>query len=123
LKIYKNSWFNRFADKSGITDNDLVKVIERIENGKIDADLGGGVIKQRIARQGQGRSKGYRAIILVRQKDKGFFVYGFSKSDKDNINKSDEREFKKLAESLLNMTDKQMRELLKVGDIYEVIRK
>jgi len=85
--------------------------------------LGRGVIKQRIARQGQSSSRGYRAIILIRQNDKCIFVYGFSKSDKSNISKSEEKEFKKLAESLLNVTDKQMKELLKVGNIYEVKRK
>lgn len=123
MKIYKNSWFTRFASKNEIDDRALVKAIERIEKGLIDADLGGSVIKQRIARQGQSSSRGHRAIILIRQNDKCFFVYGYPKSEKSNISTNEERGFKKLAESLLNISDLQIKELLKAGDIYEVKRK
>lgn len=101
----------------------MIKSIERVEKGLIDADLGGSVIKQRIARQGQSSSRGYRAIILIRQNDKCFFVYGFPKSEKSNISRSEEQGFKILAESLLNITDQQIEELLKYSDMYEVKRK
>ena len=58
MRIFKNTWFERFARKRKIEDSVLVDVIQRIERGQIDADLGGGVLKQRIARAGQGRSGG-----------------------------------------------------------------
>ena len=45
----------------------------------------GGVIKQRIARTGQGKSGGFRAIVLFRSQEWSFFVHGFAKSDTDNL--------------------------------------
>ena len=62
LQTYKTKWFGRFARREGIADSSLLEAIERAERGIIDADLGGGLIKQRVARKGQGRSGGYRPI-------------------------------------------------------------
>lgn len=81
MRIFKNSWFTRFARKEKISDEVLREAVQRAENSQVDADLGGGVIKQRIARPGQGKSKGYRAIILLRRGEEAFFVYGFAKGD------------------------------------------
>ena len=96
------------------------EAVARAEKCQIDADLGGGVIKQRIARPGQGRSKGYRTIILFRRGVKAFFEYWFSKSRRANINDDEERQFKEAAEHVLALTDKQLAELLKRGDFMEV---
>ena len=123
MKIYKNSWFDRFTHKNNIEDKDLIKAVERAEMGLIDADLGGSVIKQRIARKGQSSSKGYRAIVIFRQTEKYFFVYGYPKSEKSNLTVSEEREFKKLAGNVLKLTDHQIKELIKTGSMIEVKRK
>lgn len=64
MRVFKNAWFDRFARKQGITDEALLEAITRVKRGLIDADLGGGVIKQRVARAGQGKSGGFRTIIL-----------------------------------------------------------
>ena len=91
MRTYKSRWFQRFARKEAIADAVLLEAVARAEKGQIDADLGGGVIKQRISRPGQGRSKGYRTIILFRRGTKAFFVYGFAKSQRANI-EDDEKE-------------------------------
>src|SRR5882672_8396591 len=96
VRIFKSRWFQRFARKEGIADAVLREAVVRAEKGQIDADLGGEVIKQRIARPGQGRSKGYRTIILFRRGAKAFFVYGFSKSKRANINGVEETEFEEV---------------------------
>jgi hypothetical protein len=75
LKVFKNAWFGRFARKEKISAAALLGAVLRAENGQIDADLGGGVIKQRIARPGEGKSKGYRSIVLFRKGERCFFVY------------------------------------------------
>ena len=77
MRVFKNKWFTKFAQKEDISDATLCEAIKDAEAGRIDADYGGGVIKQRIARPNEGKSGGYRAIILYRQGDKAFFVYGF----------------------------------------------
>ena len=120
MRIFKSRWFQRFARKEGITDAALREAVARAEKGQIDADLGGGVIKQRIARPGQGRSKGYRTIILFRRGAKAFFEYGFSKSQRANINNDEETRFKEAAKHVLALTEKQLAELLKRGDFVEV---
>jgi len=88
--------------------------------GQIDADLGGQVIKQPIARHGQGRSKGYRTIILFRSGAKAFFVYGFAKSQRANINDDEEEQFKEAAKHVLALTETRLAELLKRSDFVEV---
>ena len=54
VRIFKNTWFTRFADKEGITDGELKEAANRLEAGQADADLGGGVYKIRVARSGEG---------------------------------------------------------------------
>lgn len=120
MRIFKSRWFQRFAGKEGIVDAALREAVARAEKGQIDADLGGEVIKQRIARPGQGRSKGYRTIIVFRSGANAFFMYGFSKSQRANINDDEQEQFKQAAKHVLALTEKQLAELLKRGDFLEV---
>src|ERR1039458_3396051 len=85
MKVFKTRWFARFARQEKIADDGLREAIERAERGLIDADLGGRLIKQRVARQGQGRSGGYRAIVAYRAASRAFFLHGFAKNDQENI--------------------------------------
>jgi len=85
VRIYKTKWLARFARRERISDRGLRDAALRAERGLIDADLGGGVIKQRVARAGQGRSGGYRMLLAFRSGDRAVFLYGFSKSTQDNI--------------------------------------
>jgi hypothetical protein len=85
MRIFKTKWLARFIRREGIADKSLREAIERADRGLIDADLGGGLIKQRVARQGQGRSGGYRMIVVYRAKDIAVFIYGFAKSERENI--------------------------------------
>lgn len=86
----------------------------------IDANLGGGVIKQRVSRLGQGHSGGYRTIVLYRQAHRAFFVYGFAKSGQANISEDEVAAFKKAARHILNLTDEQLAELIQNGQLSEV---
>jgi hypothetical protein len=120
LRIFKSRWVQRFARKEGIADAALREAVARAEKGQIDADLGGEVIKQRIARPGQGRSKGYRAIILFRRGARAFVVYGFAKNRRANIDDEEAKQFKDAAKHVLALTEKQLAELLMRGDFMEV---
>ncbi|HXM40707.1 MAG TPA: type II toxin-antitoxin system RelE/ParE family toxin [Bryobacteraceae bacterium] len=120
MRIFKSRWFQRFARKEGIADAVLREAIARAEMGQIDPDLGGNVVKQRIARHGQGKSKGYRTIILFRRGVKAFYVYGFAKSQRANIDDAEKEQFKEAAKHVLALTEKQLAELLKRGDFTEV---
>lgn len=120
MRVFKNAWFRRFARKERISDSDLREAVARAEAGRIDADLGGGVIKQRVARPGQGKSKGFRTIILFRQSERAFFVYGYAKSDRVNIRQDEETAFKEAAKHVLNLSDEQLDALMD-GDHFEEV--
>jgi hypothetical protein len=120
LRIFKKTWYQRFSRRENITDEILKDAIARAEKGTIDADLGGNIIKQRIARVGQGKSGGYRTIIVFKKDDKAFFVYGFAKSERENIDKSEIEVFKKAAKELLALSDKHLQELIDNGALTEV---
>ena len=74
MQVYKTKGFARFARRQRIDDDALCEAISRAEQGLIDADLGGGVIKQRVPRPGQGRSGGYRTIVFYRKQARAVFV-------------------------------------------------
>jgi hypothetical protein len=98
----------------------LLDAVARAQRGQIDADLGGGVIKQRIARPGEGRSKGYRTIIYFRRGNRAFFEFGFAKSQRANIDDDEREQFKAAAKQVLALNEKQLAELLRRGDFVEV---
>lgn len=119
MRIFKSRWFQGFARKERIADAALRDAVARAEKGQIDADLGGGVIKQRIARPGHGKSKGYRTIILFRRGEKAFFVYGFAKSARSNINDDEEHRFKEAAKIVLSFTEDVLAARVTRGDFVE----
>ena len=85
MRIFKTKMFARFARRERISDASLCEAVRRAELGLLDAQLGGGVIKQRVARPGQGRSGGYRVLIAYRPLTLSVFLYGFAKSERDNV--------------------------------------
>ena len=88
MRVFKTKLFAKFARRERIGDASLLQAIERARQGLVDADLGGGILKQRVARQGQGRSGGYRTLIAYRFGDFAVFLFGFAKSELDNIDSS-----------------------------------
>ena len=120
MRIFKNTWFSRFADKEGITDNELRGMVNQLEDGQADADLGSGVYKVRAARPGEGKSGGYRVIVFFRSGDRTFFVYGFSKSKRNNINKKERKAYKETAKEYFSFTDEQIEKRIKHGQLLEL---
>ena len=110
----------RFVRRHSIEDTDLRDAICRVTKGLIDADLGGGVIKQRIARPNQGKSGGYRSIILFRRGNNAFFVYGFSKSSRHNLQRDEVTGFRRLADVMLSYDEAALAQALDSGVIREV---
>lgn len=120
MRVFRNAWFRKFARKQRITDRALCDAIDRAEAGLIDADLGGGLIKQRVARAGAGKSGGYRTLVAFRSGSRSAFVFGFAKSDQDTVDEDDERNLKKLAKLVLELADDDMDRLVAAGTFDEV---
>ena len=119
--VYQTKQFARFARRARLTDDDLWQAAQRVNDGLIDADLGGGVIKQRIARRGEGKSGGSRTILLFRQDHLAVFVDGFEKKDQANISLGDLRGYQKYARFVFGQTMAQIANDIKGGSLIEVL--
>ena len=120
MRTFKTKPFARFAHREGIADEALCDAVERAARGLIDADLGGGVIKQRIARGGRGRSGGFRTIVVFRRAERAFFVYGFAKSARENLRRDELETFRLLAREYLALDPPGLAAALTAGAIIEV---
>jgi hypothetical protein len=120
VRVFKTRVFARFARKERLTDECLCEAVERANRGLIDADLGGALIKQRVARPGQGRSGGFRVIIVWRRRDRAVFLHGFAKSERANISARDLADLKDLATMLLGYSDQQIGTASIKGELTEV---
>lgn len=120
MRIFKNKPFARFARKSGIADSDLCKAIQNADHGLIGADLGGGVIKQRLARKGSGKSGGFRAMICFRAGERAIFVHGFAKNEVENIRPDELTAMKKLAAAMLAYRKDEIEMAVASGTLMEV---
>jgi hypothetical protein len=121
VRTFKTKWLTRFARREGIADKSLREAIERAERGLIDADLGGGLIKQRVARQGQGRSGGYRTMIAYRAKERAVFLFGFAKSERENISADELLILRKVAGNWLAADAARIRDEIEAGNIQEIV--
>jgi len=121
VRVFKYTRFSRFASKEGITDHELLGVVNLLEEDQADVNLGGDVYKVRIARQGEGKSGGYRVIVYFRNEFRTFFSYGFSKNDRGNISRKELKAFKKDAKNQFLLTDEQIEVRLRNGTFIEII--
>lgn len=120
MPVFKTKAFARFASKAGISGLMLCKAVKDAERGLIGADLGGSVIKQRIARPGQGKSVGFRTIAVFRARKRTIFVHGFAKNERDNIDANELVALKRLAAELLKHDDRAMARAVASGALVEI---
>lgn len=121
MRVFKTKWFVRFARKERITDRTLWNAVDQADRDLIDADLGGGVIKQRVARSGQGKSGGYRAVIVYRTKARAIFVYAFAKSGKADLDPDELEGYRDLAKVYLAKSESDMDGYVAEGALTEVM--
>jgi hypothetical protein len=120
MQILKNKAFSKWAAKEGVCDRALMKAVEEIGRGLVDAGLGGHVFKKRVALPSRGKRGGARTLLVYRADDKAFFVYGFAKNARANIRAEELVGLKKLAKELLNYSDRQLRLAIENGALIEV---
>jgi len=120
VRVFKNTWFARYAGKEDISDSELREAVNQLEAGQADANLGGNVYKIRVARSGEGKSGGHRIIVLFRSGERTFYVYGFAKSKKANISEKDLKAYKEAAKEFLSLTVEQLEKRIKCGQLIEL---
>jgi hypothetical protein len=120
MRAFKTKSLARFTKREAINDASLMAVVDAVGRGVVDADLGGGIIKQRVARTGQGKRGGYRVLIAFRSADRAIFIYGFAKSARDNIEALELRTLRDVAAYWLAADDKKLLLAVQQGILIEV---
>jgi hypothetical protein len=119
VRVFKTKTLARFTKREAISDESLVAAIEIAKRGLIDADLGGGLIKQRVARPGQGKRGGFRMLIGMRS-DRAIFLFGFAKNERENIEDKQLTTLREIVASWFAADDKKIAHALKDGILIEV---
>lgn len=120
MRIFKNKAFTKWAEKEGLNDDALQIAVDEMERGLIDADLGGHVVKKRVAVGGRGKRGGVRTLLAYKSGDKAFFMYGFAKNARANVSMDELKALKHLAEELVNYSDKTLTRAIQYGALIEV---
>ncbi len=122
MRIFKTKWFARFARKERIGDDSLREAIERAEQGLVDADLGGTVVKQRVARYRIYWPVGWLTVVLIacRRGSRAVFLYGFAKNERENIDRSELQTLQDIAAGWHRANDRELERSIADGILYEV---
>lgn len=119
-EVFKTKWLARFARQERIDDASLGEAVDRAERGIVDADLGGGLIKQRVARAGQGRSGGYRMLVAYSEKGRAVFLYGFAKNEQENIGPDELASLREIAAAWLAADRGRIDRAIETKELQEV---
>ena len=121
MQIFKTKWFARWAAKEGLSDQALRDAVTEMGLGLIDANLGGHVVKKRVGVDGRGKSGGVRTLLAYKVKDKAFFLYGFAKNQRDNIDINELKALKLMATHFLTYDKKALESAKATQELIEVI--
>ena len=119
-RVFKTRIFARWARREGLADRELCRAGSEMMQGLVDARLGGGVFKKRVARAGQGKSGGYRVIVASNLGDRWVFMFGFAKNERDNVDDEELRLIRRLAASFMGMSAAKLRQAIEAGELIEV---
>jgi hypothetical protein len=119
-RIFKTRYFSNWLEKTELTDALLLNAVEEMERGLIDADLGGGVFKKRIALSNRGKSGSIRTLIATNKNNRWFFMLGFEKNQRENISTSELKTLKGIASDLLKLTDDVLDKFVIIQKIKEI---
>jgi len=119
-RVLKTRHFSRWMRKTALSDKDLLAAVAEMEAGLIDADLGGGVIKKRVALPGRGKSGSVRVLVATRRSDRWFFVFGFEKNQRASVADNELEALQNIARDLLRLTNVQMDTAIAEGSLEEI---
>jgi hypothetical protein len=119
-RAFKTRHFGRWARDAGLGDAALRQAIDEMGAGLIDADLGGGLVKKRVALPGRGKRGGARTLIATNKSDRWFFVFGFEKNERDNISGQELQALKDYAADWLKRTPAQLNQAVTDGTLLEI---
>jgi hypothetical protein len=107
-RVFKTRYFARWMRKTELVDASLCAAVAEMAMGLIDADLGGGVFKKRIALPGRGKSGSARTLVASNKGSRWFFVFGFEKNERANINAREIEAVQRIAADLLRLGSSEL---------------
>ena len=119
-RVFKTRYFSRWFRKIGLSDVALCHVVKEMEQGLIDANLGRGVVKKRLALPGRGKRGGARTLVATNKDDRWFFLFGFEKNERANITTEELEGLREITRQLLGMTSDQLDEAVRDGSLQEI---
>lgn len=120
MRVFKTKWFSRYARHEGIKDTKLTKAVREIESGLNDGDYGGGLVKKRVAREGGGKSGGFRSVVAYKAGNRCVFMFCFAKNSRDNLDGGEVADLKDAAKIYLGLSDTEIASALFEKEIEEV---
>ncbi len=119
-RVFKTRQFANWMRKSELTDQALCQAVSEMVIGLVDADLGGDVLKKRVALPGRGKRGGARTLVATRRASRWFFVFGFEKNEKANVSNAELEALQWLAKQLLDLTGRQLEVSVQDGSLQEI---
>ena len=120
MNVYLSKAFTRLARREGLTAVHICQAVAEMNTGLIDANLGAGLFKKRIAIPGQGKRGGWRALLGFQAGKKAFFLYLFPKNSRDNIEDDEMKALKRLTRYYLTLKPSEIKTALQCGELNEV---
>lgn len=120
MRIFLTRWTARFIRREGMDAASIIDAVARAERGLVDADLGGGLIKMRVARPGQGRSGGFRTMLAFKSGDRAVFLYAFAKNERENVGPDELQTLRELARAWLRAGDEELDSATCGGQLEEI---
>ena len=120
MRIFQTKWFARWAATEALSARAQTAAIAEIEQGLVDAYLGGGLIKKRVATGGRGKRAGLRTIIALKAGESAYFLYGFAKNQQGNVGPKELRVLRRMATYLLALDAQGLDAVTLSGELVEV---
>jgi hypothetical protein len=120
VRVLKTKFFARWARKERIDDSSLAAAVAEMRRGLVDAQLGGNLLKKRVARPGAGKSGGYRTFVASDQHDRWIFIYGLAKKDRDDLGDDELHDLKRAAQAYLALSEEMVSRALGTGELRKI---
>ena len=120
MRIFKTKRFHKWAANEKLSDIAIKQAVKEISEGLVDADLGAHLYKKRIGLQGRGKRSCIRTLLAFKIEQRVFFIYGFSKNERDNIKTDELNALKSYAKELLGYSEVALKKALEANVLVEV---
>ena len=119
-RIFTTKTFSKWQRKTGMGDQSLIKAIQEIQSGLVDAHLAKGLVKKRVAQSGRGKQSSARTLVATYFEDRWFFIFGFLKNEKSNITAKELQWLMSFAQQLLDLRDDELSMAIEAGELCEI---